>query len=133
MTRSISIDHDLKASPAQVWRTLTEPALLARWLMDNDIAPVVGHRFSFRTKPTPQWSGHVECEVLAVEPERLLRYSWRSEDLDTVVTWTLSPSPSGGTRLHLEHTGFTAANEMAFQGMSKGWQQMGDRIDAIWA
>jgi uncharacterized protein YndB with AHSA1/START domain len=133
MTRTITVDHVLKAPPAKVWRTLTEPALLARWLMENDIAPVVGHKFSFRSKPMGTWDGHVACEILAVEPERLLRYSWRGGDIDTVVTWTLSPTPTGGTLLHLDHTGFTDANDMAFHGMSKGWQQMGDRIDAIWA
>jgi uncharacterized protein YndB with AHSA1/START domain len=41
-----------------------------------------------------------------------------------VVTWTLTPTPSGGTRLALEHSGFLPANASAFDGASKGWQRM---------
>src|SRR5216684_6808668 len=104
-TRSISLEYDLPHPPAKVWRTLTEPALLAKWVMSNDIEPLVGHRFTFRAEPMPWWDGIVHCEVLEVEPHRRLRYSWRSggsSPLDTVVTWTLAPTQSGGTRLALE-------------------------------
>ena len=77
-TQSIEVDYELPQPPEKVWRTLTEPALLARWLMQNDIKPVVGHKFTFQAEPIPgQWDGRVDCEVLAVEPLRLLRYSWQ--------------------------------------------------------
>ena len=92
-----------------MWRALTEPELLAQWLMANDMRPLVGHSFTFRPEPTPWWDGIVHCEVLEVDPHKRLRYSWRSgpesSRLDTVVTWT-PPTPSGGTRLALEHSGF---------------------------
>ncbi|HTM21718.1 MAG TPA: SRPBCC domain-containing protein [Kofleriaceae bacterium] len=132
--RTIVVDYDLPRPPALVWRTLTEPALLAAWLMPNDIAPVVGHRFTFTTKPAPGWDGVVHCEVLAVEPPRLLRYSWRGGSqqavgygftLDTVVTWTLTATAGGGTLLHLEHSGFGPENEFAFQAMGNGWKSGG--------
>jgi uncharacterized protein YndB with AHSA1/START domain len=134
MTDTIVVDYDLKAPPEKVWRTLTEPALLARWLMENDIVPVVGHTFSFRAPPMYGWDGRVSCEVLAVDPPRLLRYSWRGGAgpmaLDTIVTWTLERSPAGGTRLHLEHAGFTATNGIAFGAMGDGWRKKGPDIDA---
>lgn len=77
-TQSIEVDYDLPHPPAKVWRVLTEPALLARWLMENDFQPSVGHRFHLRATPIPgQWDGVVACEVLEVEPHRLLRYSWK--------------------------------------------------------
>jgi uncharacterized protein YndB with AHSA1/START domain len=128
---SITIDYDLPRPPATVWRTLTEPALLAGWLMENDIRPVVGHHFNFRAPAGPGWDGVVHCEVLAVEPNRLLSYTWRSGPdqpegapgrLETVVTWTLSPSDTGGTRLRLAHTGFLPANAFAFKGADWGWR-----------
>jgi len=130
-TQSIEVDYDLAQSPAKVWRALTEPALLAKWLMDNDIKPVVGHKFNFRAEPIPgKWDGVVDCEVLAVEPMKLLRYSWKggrsevaSSRLDTVVTWTLTPSSTGGTKLHLSHSGFVAANRFSFEAMDKGWRE----------
>ncbi|MBX6751380.1 MAG: SRPBCC domain-containing protein [Micromonosporaceae bacterium] len=43
--------------------------------------------------------------MIAVEPERLLRYTWRNGPLDTVVTWRLVPE-GHGTRVLLEHHGF---------------------------
>jgi uncharacterized protein YndB with AHSA1/START domain len=129
--QSITVDYDLVRPPEKVWRALTEPALLATWLMENDIRPVVGHRFKFRAAPTPGWDGVVHCEVLTVEVNRRISYSWRSgmqeEDdhpgrLDTLVTWTLSPTPEGGTRLRLEHTGFLPTNAYAWKGAEWGWR-----------
>src|SRR5216684_3389646 len=97
-TRTISMEYDLPYPPAKVWRALTEPKLLAAWLMDNDMRPLAGHSFTFKAEPTPWWDGIVRCEVLEIEQHKRLRYSWRSgpasSPLDTVVTWTLTPTPS---------------------------------------
>ena len=123
---AIEVDYDLPQPPERVWRTLTEPALLGRWLMENDIKPVVGHTFNFRDRPIPgAWDGIVHCTVLAVEPNKLLRYSWvggtGDNALDTIVTWTLTAAGTG-TRLHLSHTGFTTKNRMGYDGIGKGWR-----------
>jgi uncharacterized protein YndB with AHSA1/START domain len=133
-TQSISLQYDLPHPPAKVWRALTEPALLAQWLMATDMRPSVGSGFTFRSDPTPWWDGIVHCEVLELELHKRLRYSWRSgtgpSGLDTVVTWTLTPTSTGGTRLALEHSGFQPGN--AFDGASKGWQRMaGERLRAV--
>jgi uncharacterized protein YndB with AHSA1/START domain len=106
---AIIIDVAVAAPPRLVWRVLSEPALLARWLGDNDIEAAAGARFQVRpgglAGPDP-----VACEVIEAEPEKLLSYRWRSEGrtdaLDTVVTWVLDPTPDGGTRLRLVHDGF---------------------------
>ncbi len=137
-TQSISMEYDLPHSPAKVWRALTEPELLAKWIMVNDMRPLVGHSFTFKAEPTPWWDGIVNCEVLEVEPHKRLRYSWRSgpesSPLDTVVTFTLTPTPSGGTRIALEHSGFLPANAFAFDGASKGWRHMvGERLSEVLA
>jgi uncharacterized protein YndB with AHSA1/START domain len=103
--RDIDIEYEFSQSPAQIWRVLSEPELLAQWLLPNDIAPEVGKHFNFGNK-----SSNIECEVLASEPEHLLSYSWRTEqsggDLDTVVTFVLTETADGGTHLRLIHTGF---------------------------
>jgi uncharacterized protein YndB with AHSA1/START domain len=107
-----------------VWRALTDPDRLARWLMPNDFAPVVGHRFTFRTDPRPGFDGIVHCEVLALEPERLLRWSWRGGTLDTTVTWQLRPE-GRGTRLFLRHDGFDPDDpfqQRALTIMGGGWR-----------
>lgn len=126
-TQTIVLEHELPHPPAKVWRALTEPALLAQWLMANDLKPTVGHRFRFTQQPTEWWDGIVNCEVLEVEPLKRLRYTWRSgppSPLDTVVTWTLAPTPSGGTRLTLEHSGFLPTDSFAAGGAQKGWKRM---------
>jgi uncharacterized protein YndB with AHSA1/START domain len=137
-TRSISLEYDLPHPPAKVWRALTEPKLLAEWLMANDMRHVVGQSFTFKAEPTPWWDGIVRCEVLESDPHKRLSYSWRSgpesSPLDTVVTWTLTPTPSGGTRLALEHSGFVPANAFAFDGAGKGWRYMvGERLREVLA
>jgi uncharacterized protein YndB with AHSA1/START domain len=130
-TESIVVENDLPDPPERVWRALTDPALLEAWLMPNNIRAEVGIRFQFRTAPAPGWNGIVECEVLDVVPQRLLVYSWRggskatdgyAHELNTVVTWRLTPLENGGTRLSLEHSGFDP-DSFAFKAMGQGWKR----------
>jgi uncharacterized protein YndB with AHSA1/START domain len=121
---AIEVDEYLPHPPARVWRALTDPDRLARWLMPNDFAPVVGHRFTFRTHPRPGFDGIVHCEVLTVEHERLLRWAWRGGTLDTTVTWHLA-AEGRGTRLFLRHDGFDPDDPLqrqAFAIMGGGWR-----------
>jgi uncharacterized protein YndB with AHSA1/START domain len=124
--RTIRVDEFLAHPPARVWRALTDPVLLAKWLMPNDFRPEVGHRFTFLTDPRPNagFDGVVHCEVLVVEPERLLRIGWRGGTLDTTVTWTLA-SEGRGTRLFLEHDGFDPddpTQQFSRRIMDGGWR-----------
>jgi uncharacterized protein YndB with AHSA1/START domain len=113
----IVVDCELDAPPDRVWRALTEPELLATWLLPNDFRPEPGYRFAFAPDPRRLAGGPIACEVLDLEPERRLRLSWRSADagerdaagnrLDSVVTFDLERT-AGGTRLRIAHTGFPA-------------------------
>jgi len=137
-TKSISLEYDLPHAPAKVWRALTETELLAKWVMANDMQPTVGHSFTFRMEPTQWWDGIVNCEVLEVQPNKRISYTWRggpaNSQIDTVVTFTLAPTPSGGTHLTLEHTGFLPANKFAYDGAGQGWQYMlGTRLNEVLA
>jgi uncharacterized protein YndB with AHSA1/START domain len=124
--RTVRVDEFLPHKPARVWKALTDPDLLAKWLMPNDFRPLVGHRFTFRTDPRPNvgFDGVIHCEVLAAEPERLLRFTWRGGPLDTMVTWTLVPE-GRGTRLFLEHDGFDLddpAQQFTRRILDGGWR-----------
>lgn len=124
--RTIHVDGFLAHPPARVWHALTDPAMLAKWLMPNDFRPVVGHEFTFRTQPRPAqgFDGVVHCQVLAIEPERLLRISWRGGTLDTTVTWTLVPE-GRGTRLFVEHAGFDpddTGQQLTRRLLGGGWR-----------
>jgi uncharacterized protein YndB with AHSA1/START domain len=108
---AIRVDEFLPHPPAKVWRALTDADLMAKWLMPGDFRLEVGHRFTLRCDPIPavRFGGVVFCEVLAFEPERMLRIAWvdRGTDngLDSTVTWRLVPE-GRGTRLFVEHEGF---------------------------
>src|SRR3984957_10620471 len=94
-TRSLVIEKDMPHPPEKIWRALTQSPLIEEWLMKNDFQPVVGHRFSFRATPVPNWNGIVDCEVLAVEPNSRLSYTWGSMGMKSVVAWTLTPTSGG--------------------------------------
>ncbi len=105
MARSIRKRVHYPHPPERVWEALTSRESLAAWLMPNDFAPRVGHRFNFRTDPAPGFDGVVHCEVLELETPRRMVWSWRGGQIDTRVTFTLAPV-AGGTELLFEQTGF---------------------------
>jgi uncharacterized protein YndB with AHSA1/START domain len=129
-TESISFEFELPHAPEKVWRALTDPGLLAEWLL-----PVVnlrlepGAEFTFRTQPYPGWDGMVDCRFLEIEAQRKLSYTWVVGDmaLDTVVTFTLTPTASG-TRLSLLQTGFKPHQKQNFAGARYGWKMMGGKL-----
>src|ERR1700685_4166013 len=111
-TRSVVIEKELPYPPEKIWRALTESSLIKEWLMDNDFAPVVGHKYNFRSTPVPNWSGIIDSEVLVVEPNKKLSYSWGALGLESVVVWTLTPT-ANGTLVRMEHAGFPQDQEAA--------------------
>ncbi len=116
--------------PEKIWRALTEGALLKEWLLDNDFQPVVGHKFTFRATPRPNWNGVIECEVLAVEPSTKLSYSWGSLGLGTVVVWTLVAT-EGGTLVRMEQSGFGPDREANYKGAKYGWQKFIGNLERV--
>ncbi len=114
-TLFVVVERELAHPPERVWRALTQPHLIAEWLMTNDFEPVVDHRFNFRA----DW-GSVDCQVMAVEPHKTLSYTWGAYGLGSVVTWTLTPT-STGTHLRMEHSGFRQDQQQFYQGAKNGW------------
>jgi uncharacterized protein YndB with AHSA1/START domain len=128
-SETIAFEAELPHPPEKVWRALTEPALVSEWLLpvlDLPLAP--GGGFAYRTEPQPGWDGTVSCRVLEVERHRRLSYTWVvGEMLDTVVTFTLTPTP-GGTHLSLVHGGFREEQKRNAGGARYGWRMMGERL-----
>ena len=121
-TRSVVIEREIAAPPEKLWRALTQPHLIAEWLMQNDFKPVAGHRFTLRRQPKPEVNVVIDCEVLEVEPHQTLTYTWQAFGLESVVTWTLTPTPTG-TRLTIVQTGFRPDQETAYRGAKAAWRQ----------
>ena len=139
--RDITVEEVLPHPPEAIWKTLTTGDLIGRWLMvPTGFEPVIGKRFTFQTRPAGAWDGVIHCQVLEAVPNERLVYSWKGghEDnrgygsrLDTVVTWTLSPTAEG-TRLRLLHAGFLVpSNQSALETMGKGWRTVVPSIGAI--
>ena len=123
----IQLDHFYAHPPSAVWKALTDPALHARWWAAGEVRAEVGHRFEL---DMGRW-GRQLCEVLVVEPERLLRYRFAAVVLDTIITWQLIPE-GAGTRLILTHEGFnldTPLGRQAYERMKSGWPTMLARLE----
>ncbi len=131
-TLSVVVEREIPYPPEKIWRALTQPHLIEEWLMKNDFKPVVGHSFSLRRDPVPNWNGVIDCEVLAVEPNRELSYTWGTMGVNTVVTLTLTPT-SMGTHLRVEQTGFRPDRPQNFQGAKYGWQKFLGNLEEVLA
>jgi uncharacterized protein YndB with AHSA1/START domain len=126
-TLSVVVEREIPFPPEKIWRALTQPHLIEEWLMKNDFKPVVDHRFNLRA----DW-GAVDCQVLAVEPNKTLTYSWDTKGLESVVTWTLTPT-STGTRLRMEQTGFRPDQQPYYQGAKAGWPRFFAALEQVLA
>jgi len=120
--RSVVVEREIPYPPEKLWRALTQPHLIEEWLMKNDFKPVAGHRFNLRRDPQPNVSVVVDCEVLEVEPNKTLSYTWAAYGLESVVTFTLTPIGTG-THLRMEQAGFRPDQHQAFKGAKAGWLQ----------
>ena len=129
-TRSVVIEKDLPYPPEKIWRALTEGSLIKEWLMDNDFQPVVGHSFQFRSTPVPNWDGIIDSQVLVVEPNKKLCYSWGALGLESAVTWTLTPTHAG-THVRMEHSGFASDQDAAYKGANYGWQKFIGNLERV--
>jgi uncharacterized protein YndB with AHSA1/START domain len=124
-TRSVVVEREIAFPPEKIWRALTQPHLIEEWLMKNDFRPVLGHRFNLRA----DW-GAVDCQVQEVEPNKTLSYSWAAYGLESVVTWTLTPT-SKGTRLRMEQSGFRPDQQQAYRGAKGGWPQFFAKLEQV--
>lgn len=128
-TESIRIERYYEHTPEAIWRVLTDPELHARWWAAGDVRPVVGHKFEL---DMGAW-GKQRCEVLEVEHERLFKYHFAADTLDTTISWHLVPEGEG-TLLRFAHDGFDVDSPMgrrAYEGMQPGWPKILARIEAV--
>lgn len=126
-TLSVVVERKLPYPPEKIWRALTQPHLLEEWLMKTDFKPALGHRFKF----SAEW-GAVDCEILKIEPNRMLSYTWGDTRLKTVVTWTLTPAGKG-TNLRMEQHGFREDQPRYYQGATAGWPNFFANLEQLLA
>jgi uncharacterized protein YndB with AHSA1/START domain len=125
--RSVIVEREIPFPPEKIWRALTQPHLIEAWLMRNDFSLAVDHRFSLHG----DW-GSVDCRVTEVEPNRTLSYTWGAMGLESIVTWTLTPTRAG-THLRLEQAGFKPDQKQAYQGAKFGWRKFFANLEQVLA
>ena len=126
-TRTVVVEREIPHPPEKVWRAMTQPRLIEEWLMKNDFKPIVDHKFNLSS----DW-GAVDCQVLEVEPNKTLSYSWAAKGLESVVTWTLAPT-SKGTNLRMEQSGFRPDQEPFYRGAKVGWPNFFAKLEQVLA
>lgn len=126
-TLSVVVERELAHPPEKVWRALTQPHLIEAWLMKSDFRPEVGAAFHMDA----EW-GRVDGQVLELEPNRTLAYTWAGNGLESVVTWTLTPV-GAGTRLRMEQTGFRPDQQLAYRGATAGWPRFLGALEEVLA
>lgn len=124
-TLSVVVEREMPYPPEKIWRALTQPHLIEAWLMKNDFKPAMDHRFSLRG----DW-GTADCRVVALKTNKSLSYTWAAYGLESVVTWTLTPT-SAGTRLRMEQSGFRQDQQQAYQGAKFGWQKFFASLEQV--
>lgn len=137
MSNTVSLDYEIKSPIERVWHALTDPATLSQWMLfdTNDFQPIVGRHVQFRGKAATGWTGVVDCDVLEVDAPHRLSYTWVTQGTvgrhETTVTWTLTESGYGVTRLHLEQSGFASAAQHEIAGAKSGWSHQLDQLKGL--
>ncbi|MBJ6362613.1 SRPBCC domain-containing protein [Paenibacillus sp. GCM10012307] len=129
MSLTLSLDFQYTTTIEKLWSAITDPSKLAKWVMENDFKPVVGHRFQFRTEPNEWWDGIIVGEVLLVDEPNRLSYTWASAGEEHTVTWTLQDLGDGKVNLHLEQIGFS--NAQGLEGAKYGWTGWSGRLAKV--
>lgn len=106
MFRVVKMETFYPYPPEKVWKAIANRSSLAKWLMENDFEPCLGHKFCFQSQ-LPGFNEVIRCEVLKLVEPYELAYSWQDNVMasPSIVTWKLTPV-DGGTQLHLEHRGY---------------------------
>ena len=108
-----------------VWAALTEPARLSDWLALAEVDLRLGGVIALEW---PQMGDRNDGLIVALEPPRLLAYTWSEPDgaPGSVVRWALSETPDG-CRLMMTHTLLRAAHLL---DVGTGWHTLLDDLPA---
>ena len=128
MPDAFATEVDLPAPPEEVFRHLTDPAAMIRWMGQHaTLEPVPGGAFEVDINGVP-----IRGRYLEVDPPRRVLVSWGvagSGDMPpgaTEVEFTLTPIPAG-TRMRLVHRGLP---EGQHELHATGWPHFLDRLAA---
>ena len=127
---AVQTDIFIAAPMERVFHAITDPRQLIQWWGQADRYRITECHMDLR--PGGKWRTagvgadgkpfHVEGEYRKIDPPRRLVYSWRPSYRvlpETLVRWELHPEGQG-TRVHVEHSGFSGDLATA-QEHGTGW------------
>ena len=132
MVRRILEQIEIAAPPARIFEALTDPAQLLAWWGDRssypsthwELDPRVGGKWLSRWRGPDGATFALGGEILALEPPRLLSYSWWDERYAglplTTVRYELASTPTG-TLVTMTHDGFDDVRA-DFDDYNGGWR-----------
>lgn len=131
----IELEIEIDGTPAAVWDKFANMEQFNRYYGANATMDArVGGKVDYGWGP-----GKGPQQILELEPERKLSYSWcYDNEPATVVTWSLAES-GGRTRLTITHSGFAAdydsegyrAGWFSFLAIIKGMVELGDEWEMV--
>src|SRR6185369_14232579 len=125
---ALELVREVRATPEQVFRALTEPGELMKWWGGEgtltralvNLRPGGEYRLEFASpEPAAVWA---KGQYQVVEPPRRLVTTWfhsKFPDLRNTVEFRMEPV-AGGTRVTLVHSGLAGRPE-AYAEYEKGW------------
>ena len=120
---TVRFERHFPSPPADVWRALTDPTELARWLSDATVDLRLGGTIQVRFD-----DGTMNGVITALAVESVLAYTWHEgEDRESHVRWELDQTDDG-TTLRLTHTKLKADSASGFGG---GWHHHLDRLEGV--
>ncbi len=117
----------LNAAVSRVWKAITDPAELGKWmLMPTDFEAVPGRDFTFKAESSEKWDGIIYCTVKEIEENKKLVFTWNAAmaNAETVVSIELK-EVGDKTELTLIHSGWDklpANKEEMRKAHNEGWE-----------
>jgi uncharacterized protein YndB with AHSA1/START domain len=131
---SRTLDHQyfIRAPPANVFRALTDPEWLVKWLADRaELDPRKGGRYSLGWTGGPTHSG----TIVEFEPGRSIALAWDWPGVDlhgTVFALAVEPQDDG-TLLRVQHRGFPRLEAWTdlYGGAEWGWTYFAMNLKSV--
>jgi uncharacterized protein YndB with AHSA1/START domain len=122
-TRTIRLQVFIHASPKKVFKSISQPKFLTRWMLDDaTLSPRKGGRYAFTWEDGPTHTGRVLEFVRGKGMTITWQWPGKEDLLLTKLRFSVEPK-EGGTVLRLRHSGFPKHARWVdlYGGAIQGW------------
>ena len=129
----------IRATPARVYKALTDPKELTQWFPDvASLEPKIGGKIHFKflqfkkdNRINKDYS--VDGKIIELEENKKLTYTWGHPDIPefppTKVSWILEEIGEGTTKITITHMGFS--DEDVMRSFSEIWTWFTGRLSVF--